>query len=149
MIFTGDLTFFVKRFKSQEEGKADKLVFVADVKRVFEEGSLPVRKTLDVLFTKANFPDETLNELVEDVAYTLDVKKGWLTINRFKKKGSNDWCYNLALQVHEASIKKATKVNVEKREESRERAKAVKKFENYEPESPLDSIPKWVDSLPF
>lgn len=146
----GDVTFFVRRFKSQEAGKPDRLVFTTDVKREFDAVGGVVRRSIDILFTKKNFPEEKLNQLQEDTAYTMEVKDGWLTLNRFIKKGEINYTYNIALQVNDGTIKKATKVDVEKREKAKSMKQAQTQAETLEIWNPLDGSEKSGDGdLPF
>ena len=152
MNICGDVTFFVKRY-TQTENKPDRLVFTTNIKRAFAEGEASVSRTLDIAFAKKTFPEEKLQLLKEDVAYTLEVTDGWLTLNRFKKKGEEKYTYNIALMINEAKeqpngsiIKKATKVDTKKREQARKEAKARKQAEQAQDQSPLGEL---ADDLPF
>ena len=142
MDIKGEISFFVKKVKSKEG--EEHTICTTSIKRAFTQEGPFSRKSMDVLFDSKAFPKEKMDKLKEDVCYTMEVKEGWLTLTRFKRKGSEAWEYNFAVFVRDGTLKKSKKVDVEKREKAREEAKARKAMEN--PEDPLDIN---EEDLPF
>ena len=141
----GDISFFVRKFPSNSEGEPDRVVASTYIDRMYPDDKKNIRHSLDIIFDKNNFPSANLARLKEDVCYVMNLTNAWLTLNRFKKKGSSDWTYNIAIYIKSGKLTKATAVDVEKREKARAEAKA--KEANFPEIDPLEGAEK-AEELP-
>lgn len=144
---TGEITFFATK-KKTPEGKI--ITFATtQIQRSFAEGEKPIKRTLDLIFDKTNFPEDKIAKLEEDTCYKFKISEGWLTLRRFKKKDASDFTYNHAIYIKKGEMVKATKVDVAKREEALKAWKTKKEAEKATKDtSPLDGSEK-SDNLPW
>ena len=83
MNVTGNILLFPER-KTDKQGKA----FIAcstSVSRKNADGN-PIYKSMDVIFDKANFPDEKIAKLDPAFYYLFEVKNGWITVATYTTK---------------------------------------------------------------
>lgn len=136
MEITGETTFFVK--KIGDETKA-RVIASAQIKRKYlDEGNESIiTRQIDLEFDSKSFPESSISKLKENVCYTLEIKSGWLSLKRFKRKGEKAYSYDFIIHVKEGTLKKATPVDMEKKEKALAEYKNRKQAESKDFESPL------------
>ena len=82
MNITGKFVIFVED-KETQKGKIK--VFSTSISRKTEDGKY-VNASMEVRFTKDNFPFERLNKMESKYCYSYDVKEAWLDCRAFTTK---------------------------------------------------------------
>ena len=140
---TGKINFFVRFFG---EGENRRQVFNTYIGRDFALPGQPkdqMNKSIDLTFDSKAFKPEDLAKLKEDVSYQMEFK-GFITLKRFKRQGSDDWCTDFVLHVTEGHLLKKTIVDQEKKAKALEETR-MKRGGVPNPESPIGIDP----DLPF
>lgn len=137
MKLSGTIVFFV----DWRGEKKDVLNAHATIGRKWkaEDGSeTQINRGIDINFGSTNFKPEQLAKLKENTSYTMEVEDGWLSLDRYHKKGETEWTYKIVLHIAKARITKATPIDPAKREKALAEARAKRQAEQAGDQSPLD-----------
>lgn len=137
MKLTGTIVFFV----DWRGEKKDILNAHASVGRKWkaEDGTqTQINRGIDIVFGSTNFKPEQLAKLKENTSYTMEVEDGWLSLDRYHRRGETEWTYKIVLHIAKGRLTKASPIDPEKREKAIAEARAKKQSDAMGDQSPLD-----------
>ena len=129
MKITETINMFVERKPYKKNGEQKTFYKLTATIASKKKDETYIRKSITIVPNEKRYPESVLAKLDPNMMYTAEIINGWLIVDAYVNK-DGDTKKEFAIYIDEFTLKKATPIDLEKREKGLAKAKGKSNEEN-------------------